>query len=50
MSHLVVRPKKRSLSAHQKQMRFFTGLALVACAVLTIGLFWFLNRPGFLAR
>ena len=42
--------RKRSLSVHQKQIRFFTGLAMLGCAVLAAGLFWFLNRPGFIAH
>jgi hypothetical protein len=50
MSHQVVRQRKRSLSAHQKQMRFFTVMALVGCGLLTGGLFWFLNHPGFGVR
>ncbi|MDR3460397.1 MAG: hypothetical protein P4N60_23455 [Verrucomicrobiae bacterium] len=50
MSNQVAPRRKRSLSAHQKQMRFFTGLALTGCAVLAAALFWYLNRPGFVAR
>lgn len=50
MSHPVARPRKRSLSPHQKQMRFFTGLALVSCALLTVGLFLLINRTSFGGR
>jgi len=38
--------RKRSLSLHQKQMRFFTALAVVGCGLLTGGLFWLLNQFG----
>jgi hypothetical protein len=50
MSNQVVHRRKRSLSAHQKQMRFFTALAIVGCGLLAGGLFWLLNQIGMGAR
>jgi len=46
MSSRAIRQRKRSLSLHQKQMRFFTALAIVGCGLLTGGLFWLLNQIG----
>jgi len=48
MSRYVMSPRKRNLSAHQKQIRFFAGLALAICSLLTVLFFWLLNRPGFI--
>jgi hypothetical protein len=42
--------RKRSPSAHQKQIRFFTGLFLFIIIVATTLIFWFLNRTGFTAH
>jgi len=42
------RRPKPELSPHQKQMRFFTGLAMAVGFILVAVLFWFFNRPGFL--
>ena len=39
--------QKRSLSLHQKQMRFLTGLSLVVGILIVIAVFWLVNRPGF---
>jgi hypothetical protein len=48
MSHpQAIRRGKRSLSAHQKQMRFFTGLSLFLCFLVTVVLFWLLNQPSY---
>jgi hypothetical protein len=48
MSHpQAIQRRKRSLSAHQKQMRFFTGLFLFICFLLAVALFWLLNQPSF---
>jgi hypothetical protein len=44
------RRKKPTLSAHQKQMRFFTGLALFISLLFVAAVFWFLNRAGFYIR
>jgi hypothetical protein len=41
------RPRRRlkpELSPHQKQMRFFTGLAMVVGFLLFGVVFWFFNR------
>jgi len=35
---------KRSLSPHQKQIRFFTGFSIFAVVVVTFFLFWMANR------
>jgi hypothetical protein len=35
--------KKRSLSPHQKQMRFFAVALIVVVIVVTILIFWFLG-------
>jgi len=47
MSQFAIQRRKRSLSAHQKQMRFFTGLAVMACSLVAAVFFWYLSRPGF---
>jgi hypothetical protein len=39
---------KRSLSAHQKQIRFFVRLSVVICTLLVAVLFWLLSRPSFM--
>jgi hypothetical protein len=39
--------RKPFLSAHQKQIRFFTRLAVAICAVLALALSWWLSRPGY---
>jgi hypothetical protein len=38
--------RKRNLSAHQKQMRFFVALFCVLIALVAGGLFWLLNSAG----
>jgi len=47
MPYHTIRRRKRSLSAHQKQIRFLTGLSMTMSFLLFVALFWFLNRPGF---
>lgn len=39
--------RKRALSDHQKQMRFFTGLAIIVSFLIMGVLFWLVNRPVF---
>ena len=41
------RVKKRSLSAHQKQIWFLTGLSVFIIALVTVLIFWLANQPGF---
>ncbi|HTX22751.1 MAG TPA: hypothetical protein VMD27_12960 [Candidatus Aquilonibacter sp.] len=41
---------KRNLSAHQKQIRFLTGLLLVIVIVATILIFWLVNWASFSTR
>ncbi|HSY18688.1 MAG TPA: hypothetical protein VK815_10155 [Candidatus Acidoferrales bacterium] len=43
---MIYRANKRSLSLHQKQMRFFTGMSLVAISLFTVFIFWLMNRVG----
>jgi len=50
MSRYLLAPRKRSLSAHQKQIRFFTRLAMVICSLLALVVFWLLSRPSYLVR
>jgi len=42
--------KKRSLSAHQRQIRFFTSLCVLAITLLTALVFWLINAPDFPGR
>jgi hypothetical protein len=35
---------KRSLSPHQKQIRFFTGFSVFIVIVVALFLFWLANR------
>jgi len=42
--------KKRNLSAHQKQIWFFTGLGIFIIALFTALMFWLANAPGFPGR
>jgi hypothetical protein len=46
MSAIRMPLKKRSLTAHQKQIRFFVVLFCVLIALATGGLFWLLNSAG----
>jgi|GEM_PF-5786439 hypothetical protein len=39
--------RKPTLSAHQREIRFFTRLSVFAGILLFGAFFWFLNRPGF---
>jgi hypothetical protein len=39
------RGKKRSPSAHQKQIWFFTGLCMLIIIVFTVLAFWLANSP-----
>ena len=50
MSQSAIHRRKRSLSPHQKQMRFFLGLSLVTLIVFFTMIFWLLNRPLFIAH
>jgi len=47
MANHVARRQKRSLSLHQKQIRFFIGLSVGICALLAIVFFWLVNRSSF---
>jgi hypothetical protein len=47
MSHRANRSRKRSPSAHQKQIRFFIGLFVFLIIVVTALIFWLTNRPVF---
>ena len=49
---MLIRSQRPALSAHQKQMRFFTVLALAFTVMLTLLFFWLINltaSPAFLA-
>jgi len=39
------RVKKRTLSAHQKQIRFLTGLCIFSAMLFTALIFWLANTP-----
>jgi hypothetical protein len=39
------RIKRSSLSAHQKQIWFFTGVGILAVTVFTALIFWLANAP-----
>jgi hypothetical protein len=41
------RAKRRRLSAHQKQIRFFTSLCIIAAMLFTALIFWLANAPVF---
>jgi len=41
------RARKRSLSAHQKQMWFFTSVCVLAIMAFTVLIFWLANAPAF---
>jgi hypothetical protein len=45
MSHHSTHRRKPELSGHQKQIRFFTRMAIILCSLLTLGAFWLANRP-----
>jgi hypothetical protein len=42
-----IRRRKPMLSAHQKQIRFFTRLALCTGFLLVAGIFWLVNRASY---
>ena len=46
MPHHVTRRRKPELSAHQKQIRFITRLAVLLCSSLTVVVFWLVSRTG----
>jgi len=46
MSHRTTRRRKPGLSGHQKQIRFITRLCVVLCSLVTLAVFWLVNRPG----
>jgi hypothetical protein len=46
MPHRAQYRRKPELSPHQKQIRFFTRLSVVLCSLLTLALFWLVNRTG----
>jgi len=47
MTYHDIRRRKPILSAHQKQIRFLTGLAGFISFLFVAAIFWVLNRPGF---
>jgi len=47
MPYSNARRKKPILSAHQKQMRLFTGLSILIAFLFIFAIFWFLNRASF---
>lgn len=50
MSHHATRRRKVPLSAHQKQIRFFTRLSVVLCSLLTLAIFWLANHTSLIPR
>jgi hypothetical protein len=44
------RRRKRDLSDHQKQMRFFTGLAILISSLLVLAFIWLLSRINYPVR
>ena len=42
-----VRRKKPELSAHQKEIRFLTGLSVLVSFLFTMAFFLFMNRASF---
>jgi hypothetical protein len=50
MANHIVRRQKRSLSLHQKQIRFFIRLSVVGCILLALAIFLLLNRSSFSPR
>jgi ABC-type lipoprotein release transport system permease subunit len=45
MAHQNIRPRKRSLSSHQKQIRFIIGLAVIVGVAFTVLILWVMNGP-----
>jgi hypothetical protein len=43
------RRRKPERSAHQKQIRFLTGLAMAVGLLLFAAVFWYFNHSGFIA-
>jgi hypothetical protein len=39
-----VRTRKSDLSAHQKEIRFLTGLSIFTSLLFAAGIFWLVNR------
>ena len=44
MPNQLAHRRKPERSAHQKQMRFLTGLGMVVCTMLLAALLWLVNR------
>jgi hypothetical protein len=47
---MAARIKKQSPSAHQKQIRFWTGLCIFVISLATALIFWLANQSAFPAR
>jgi high-affinity Fe2+/Pb2+ permease len=47
MSNYVTIKRKLVPSEHQKQIRFITGLSMVAGGLFAFVFFWYLSRSGF---
>jgi hypothetical protein len=47
MTTHAIRRRKPNLSAHQKQIRFLTGLSVFISLLFVIALFWLVNRSNF---
>jgi hypothetical protein len=50
MAYQTTRRRKPVLSEHQKQIRFFTRLSVVLCALFALALLWLLNRTSFITH
>jgi hypothetical protein len=48
MTYLNTCRRKPSLSEHQKQIRFFTGLMVGLCALFAVAFFWLMGRSSFI--
>jgi hypothetical protein len=47
MAHHIAHRRKPVPSAHQKQIRFLTGLSVGISMLFIIALFWLVNRSNF---
>jgi hypothetical protein len=50
MSQHAIHRRKPALSAHQKQIRFLTGLSMAVCTLMAGLLFWAVNRPSYISH
>jgi len=50
MPYQCIRRRKPAPSAHQKQIRFLTGLSMLIGFLFAAAIFWLVNQASFISR